>query len=152
MAFIPADAKWYLATMIEQITVEGDGRNVVHKNYVLIRADSPEDAYEKAHDLGKKREVSYENPAGRLVRISFKGLSGLNVIYDELEHGAELQYEELLGITEQQVQTLLRQKEDLAVFQPISPKEGPDYSSREVLEEAKKLAGNPPDGGPRRKI
>jgi hypothetical protein len=139
MAYIPENAKWYLATMVEEITIEGESRNVVHRNYVLIRGKSPEDAYEKAQELGKKSEVSYENPKGMLVRIRFRGLSELNVIYDEIEHGAELHYEELLGLSEQQVAALLRPRKDLAVFQPVSPSPGPDYSSREVLEEAERV-------------
>lgn len=139
MAFIPKSAKWYLATMIEEITVEGDSRNVVHKNYVLIRADSPEEAYEKAHELGKNSDTSYDNPEGKLVQIRFRGLSELNVVYDELEHGAELLYEEFLGLSEERVRALLRPKKELGVFRPISPGAGPDYSSREIAQEAKRL-------------
>ena len=69
MAYIPKDAKWYLAAMVEEITVEGDSRRIVHKNWTLIRGDSPEDAYRKAHELGRKSDVPYENPNGRLVQI-----------------------------------------------------------------------------------
>ena len=139
MAYIPKDAKWYLAAMVEEITVEGDSRRIVHKNWTLIRGDSPEDAYRKAHELGRKSGVSYDNPTGRLVQIKFRGLSGLNVIYDELEHGAELIYDELLDLSEEDVEALIVPKQDLAVFQPISPSSGPDYSSRQVLEDAKRL-------------
>jgi len=139
MAHIPENAKWYLATMVEEITVEGAGPNVVHKNYILIQGDSPEDAYEKANELGRRSDVSYDNPSGRLVQIKFRGLSELNVIHDELEHGAELLYEEVLGLSEEQIQALVRPKNSLGVFQPISPSAGPDYSSRQVLEEAKQL-------------
>ena len=149
MAYIPENAKWYLAAMVEEITVEGDSRSVVHKNYILIRGESPEDAYEKAQELGKRSDVSYDNPGGRLVQIKFRGLSQLNVIHDELEHGAELLYEELLGLSEEQVEALVRPKEDLGVFQPTSPRAGPDYSSRQVLEEARRLiegaGGTPSD-------
>jgi hypothetical protein len=51
MAYIPADAKWYLADIVEQIAVQDDTRYVVHTNTVLIRADSPEDAYANAVEL-----------------------------------------------------------------------------------------------------
>jgi len=148
MAYIPENAKWYLATLIEEIAVEGDSRNVVHKNLVLVRADCPEEAYENALDLGNKSEVSYENPEGRLVRIKFRGLSDLNVVYDELEHGAEIIYEESLGVPEEEIEALVRRKEDLAVFQPITPTAGPDYSSGEVLKEAKRLVDGNAGGGP----
>jgi hypothetical protein len=52
MGYIPEDAKWYLAEIVEEITVEEDSRNVVHRNLHLIRADSPEEAYRKAIELG----------------------------------------------------------------------------------------------------
>lgn len=139
MAYIPKNAKWYLATLIEEITVKGDIRNVVHKNYVIIRGDSPENAYEKAHELGRESEVSYENPQGTPVQIRFRGLSELRVVHDELEHGAELYYEELLGPSEEQIQALVRTKEQLAVFRPITRSGGPDYSSGQVVEDAKRI-------------
>jgi hypothetical protein len=128
-----------VATLIEEITVEGDSQNVVHKNYVLVRAEFPEEAYEKAQDLGKSSDVSYDNPKGSLVQIKFRGLSELNVVYDQLEHGAELHYDELLGLSEERVGALLRPKKDLAAFKPVSPSAGPDYSSRDVLEDAKQI-------------
>ena len=40
MAYIPEDAKWYLADIVLEITIEDDPRNVVHTNLVLISADS----------------------------------------------------------------------------------------------------------------
>ena len=86
MAYIPTNAKWYISELVEQISVDGDPRNVVHKNLVLIRADSPEEAYQKALLLGREREISYENPAGKQVRFRFRGLSELNVISDSNEN------------------------------------------------------------------
>jgi hypothetical protein len=147
MAYIPEDANWYLAVLVEEIRVEGEGQNIVHKNLVLLRACSPEVAFERAHDIGKKSEISYQNPQGRLVQIKFKGLSELNVIYEKLEDGAELKYEELIGLSEGQVDALLHAKNDLAAFRPITPSKGPDYSSADVLEEAKRLMdGSGPRG------
>jgi hypothetical protein len=151
MAFIPKGAKWYLATLVEEITVEGDSRNVVHKNLLLVRADCPEQAYENALNLGKQSESSYENPKGMMVRIKFRGLRELNVIYDELEHGAELSYQESVGVPEKEIEALLRRKEDLGVFQPITPTTGPDYSSREIVEEAKRLIDSNAAGAPSHK-
>ena len=72
MGYIPKGAKWYLADIVQQITVEGDPRNVVHKNLVLIRADSPEEAYEKAMDLGVAGEASWENIDGNRVTFRFR--------------------------------------------------------------------------------
>jgi hypothetical protein len=139
MAYIPEGTKWYLATLIEEITVEGENLNVVHKNLVLVRADSPEQSYEKAIELGVQSEMNYDNPQGKRVEVRFKGLNDLVVVYEELEHGAELRYEEIIGLAKDEVQRLVRRKEDLSVFRPITPTKGPDYSSAEVLDEASKL-------------
>jgi hypothetical protein len=53
MGFMPKDARWYLADVVLEHTIEGDPRNVVHVNMHLIEADSPEQAYEKAVALGR---------------------------------------------------------------------------------------------------
>src|SRR5580658_4503571 len=98
MAYIPESAKWYLAEIVEQITVEGDPRNVVHTNLVLVRADSPDEAYQKAIELGTAGDASFENPDGKWVTFRFRGLHDLNVIYDELEDGAELDCSENIGM------------------------------------------------------
>jgi hypothetical protein len=135
MAHIPEDAKWYLAEIVEQITVEGDPRNVVHTNVVLVRADSPEEAYQKAMALGTAGEQSYENPEGKLVVFRFRGLRDLNVIHFELEHGAELNYSEDVGMKESEIQELLPSKEELGVFRRMKASTGPDYRSREIMEE-----------------
>jgi hypothetical protein len=45
MGFLAKVAKWYLADIVEEIRVEGDRRNVVHTNLILVRADSPNEAY-----------------------------------------------------------------------------------------------------------
>jgi hypothetical protein len=149
MAYIPESAKWYLADIVEQITVEGDPRNVVHTNLVLIRADSPEEAYQKAIDLGTARDQSYENPDGNRVTIRFRGLRDLNVIHDELEHGAELIYSEKTDLDESAIQKWISPKEELGVFQPIKPSTGLNYISLDIFKELCKRVPNPkPDDGP----
>jgi hypothetical protein len=140
MAFIPDDAKWYLADIVTRTSVDGDSRTVLHTNRVLVQADSPDDAYVRALELGRQRETSYENPIGRRVQIQFLGLRELYVIYDELEHGAELIYEEEIGLSDEEIRTRIQEKDQLQVFQPIEPRRGgPDYTSAAVLKEAVNL-------------
>jgi hypothetical protein len=134
MGYIPECAKWYLAEIVQQITVDGDPRNVVHTNQVLVRADSPEEAYQKAIELGTAGAMSYENPDGKQVTFRFRGLHDLNVIHDELEHGTEIIYSEDVDLDESRIQRWISPKEELGVFRPISPSKGPDYRSGEVME------------------
>ncbi|HXE52826.1 MAG TPA: DUF4288 domain-containing protein [Tepidisphaeraceae bacterium] len=134
MAYIPPNAKWYLADLVEQIRVEGDSRIVVHVNTLLVRADSPEQAYEEAIRLGRENEQEYENGDNKLVRITFRGLRDLNVIHDELEHGAELAYSEDVVGSEQEVQSLVRNRSDLAIFAERHPSAAPNYVAKWIIE------------------
>lgn len=146
MAFIPKDAKWYLAGIVEQLSVEGDPRHVVHINTVLVRAGSPEEAYTEALLLGANSNNTYANPEGKTVTIRFLGLHDLNVIHDELEHGAELSYRKFMTTDESTIREWVSTKEDLGVFAPMRLKEGPDYTSKEVMDEVHKILGQPPPG------
>ena len=139
MGYIPKDAKCYLARLVEQINVEGDPRDVVHTSLVLVRADSPDGAYQKALELGAQREIAYENPQGLKVTTTFRGLQDLGVIHNPLEHGAELEYTEEVGVDEAALKGRIRRKEELSVFASIEPSRGPDYSSREVVDKMRRL-------------
>jgi hypothetical protein len=140
MAFIPRGAIWYIAEVVLEITVEGATQNVVHINYLLVRAESPEDAYEKALRLGAEHETTYLNDDKKEVEIFFRGLRNLTIIYEPLEHGAELLYEEKLGLSKEAIDGLVQPRERLSVFKPIEKSLGPDYASAEILREARKLA------------
>src|ERR1700722_4814068 len=135
MGFIPKDAKWYLANIVEEIRVEGDRRNVVHTNLVLVRADSPDQAYKKAMALGKQLDTQYKNVEGKRVNIRFRGLRDLNVIYDELEHGGEIIFDRDVGVSEKKIKSWILPKRRLGVFAPIRPHIGPDYGSAEIIRE-----------------
>jgi hypothetical protein len=116
MTYIPKNARWYLADVVLELAVEDDPRNAVHVNLHLIEAESPERAYEKAIALGQASEQRYTNADGREVRVTFRGLRDLNVVQDELVDGAELAYEESSGVSEDQLLTWLRAKDQLSVF------------------------------------
>src|SRR5580704_1950572 len=138
MGYIPPDAKWYLAEIIEQIAVDGEPRHVIHTNVVLIRGDSPDDAYAKAVELGTAAEISYENPEGKRVAIRYCGLRDLNVIHGELEHGTELIYSEDIGMDDAAIQQYISPKEELGVFAPRKVSSGPNYISGDVVDELRK--------------
>lgn len=140
MAYIPPGAKWYVAEIVEEIRVEGDARNIVHRNLVLVSAGSPEDAYRCAVELGREGEVTYQNPEGLTVVSRFRGLKQLEVVHDQLEHGAELLFLEDISVPEERIAAWLKTKEQLNVFQDIEPSKGPDYSCKDIVDEAVRLA------------
>jgi Domain of unknown function (DUF4288) len=139
MAFIPANAGWFVAQLVFEIKVGAHDRNIVHRNLILVRASSPEEAHSKAIELGTESAITYENPAKEQVRILFRGVSKLAVLHDPLEHGAELLFEESVGVPEQAIRDSIPSKESLSAFRSTQPSTGPDYSSREILEQTKVL-------------
>lgn len=50
-AFNPKDAKWYLADLVVVIRVGQRKRVTVHVNTVLVRANTPGEAFKKAVEL-----------------------------------------------------------------------------------------------------
>jgi hypothetical protein len=138
MGYIPKNAKWYLADLIVQMRVEGESRSLIHINSILVRADSPEEAHQKALDLGREEERDYENTDRKAVSVIFRGLEDLNVIHDELEHGAELIYQEKVGLTEDQIRARVKSKLHLGVFAPRQPSTGPNYMPKSVMDELRK--------------
>jgi len=134
MAFIPKDARWYLADVVLEHQVEGDPRNVVHVNMHLIEAASPENAYEKVVALGRDSELVYANTSGVQVRVIFRRLRNLNVIHDELEDGAELTYEEKVSVPEAEIASWLCPRDKLGIFTDREFKnEVPNYMPQEVM-------------------
>ena len=91
----PSEPKWYIGELIEEITVEGEPRNVVHRHVKLLYANSPEEAYVKAQALADSVNL---DPERKLVRTRFWGFAELNVVHDDSKIGAALFYEEHIGV------------------------------------------------------
>jgi len=142
MSHIPNNASWYIAELIERISVAGDPRLVVHRNMHLIRADSPETAYTKALALGREGETTYLNPADQQVSIEFLGLADLSVIYEPLEDGAELAYTQHIVGSRQESERFVRDRNNLTVFAQVPPAADPDYSAKDVVD----MLNKPLDG------
>lgn len=137
MAYIPDDAEWFIAQLVEEFRVEGSRRNAVHINYVLIEARTPGEAYRKAIQLGRQADSTYENPEGKKVVHRFVGLRDLDVIYFPIEHGCEILFEERLGVGPAALRKLVRRKAQLEAFRPVplrGPAGRPDYSSKEIMD------------------
>lgn len=141
MTAIPNDEKWYIAELVMECQIEDEPRNVVHVNILLVQANSPEDAFVKAEQLGREGEDFCLNPNSKVVTWTYRGLRNLMVIDDDLEHGAELMFEEEIGISEEDVQAMLSQKSQLNVFRPYEPRDAdfPSYGSKDILDEVDRM-------------
>jgi hypothetical protein len=135
MAYIPKDVEWFLAELVVEIRVESYKRNIVHINYGLIRARTPERAYREALKLGKRANRTYENPNGKSVTHRFLGLRNVDAIFEPLEHGCEIMFVERVGMNAASIRKLVRSKRELEAFLPIRNRKGrPDYSSKEIMD------------------
>ena len=134
-------SEWFLAEVVMKIKVADDPRNVVHQNLTLICATSPDEAYRKAIKLGEDGETSYDNPDGKAVRISFEGLSDLVPLYEELGDGAELMFRYKVGMSEEEIKSLVLPRDRLPAFLPPKRAEAPDYASGEVVTEVERRFG-----------
>ena len=143
-AFIPEGAKWFLADLVLAIRVGKGKRVTVHVNTVLVRADSPTEAFKKAAELGRSEELTYENAAGEPVRFTFLGLKNLDVVHDELEHGSELRFTESIGRTMKKARALVARRRRLSVFRPREPSAAPDYASGSLRRELEAAMKAPP--------
>lgn len=114
--FIPEGSEWYIGELVEEFQIADQAENLVHVNTILIKADSPEMAYEKATALGDSANQVYKNTDGAEVTVRFRGLKGLYPVYDRLEDGAELLYEEHEGMSGEAIAKMIKPKESLAVF------------------------------------
>jgi hypothetical protein len=140
MVYIPAGAEWYVAEIIEEISVEGDDRNVVHKNLVLIHADSPDAAYSRALQIGSDGNTSYRNPDDKNVISRFRGLGYLDVVHGGIEDGTELLYERKTSVAEEEILKWVKAKEQLPLFGESENEPAyPNYSSGGILSEAVEL-------------
>ena len=75
--------------------------------------------------------------------IHFRGLGGLNVIHDKLEHGAELMYSEEVDVPEEEIRGQIQPKSDLPVFCADFQSSKPvDFRSEEVLRRVEQIVPN----------
>jgi hypothetical protein len=120
------DVKWYLSYEILYFESDDPLKQqdyLVWENLVLIKADSPEEAYDKAvrHGLSSEEEVTINGQPGR---CKFKGLKDLIKIYEEIEDGAEIEWREY-EVSKNSLNTLTIDKKKMHAFKPLPPAE--DY-------------------------
>jgi hypothetical protein len=68
------------------------------------------------------------------------GLHDLNVIHDDLEHGAEIIYEETTNLSSDELFRFVRDKSELGVFTPRRDRGAPDYRSKDVLDRVRSIS------------
>jgi hypothetical protein len=110
---------WYLSREIiyfEFADQDDQDEYQVWENLILINAQSPEEAYQKAlkHGSDSEGEVTID---GRKGRSKFKGLKTLVPVYEDIEDGAEIEWLEYV-VEKDKLESLVTSKENLPAFQP----------------------------------
>jgi hypothetical protein len=123
-ASVRDDGKWYLSYEIlyyELTPPSEQEKYTVWENLVLIKADSPEEAFEKAMRHGSMSEGNVKKGDQRAV-CKFKGLKNLIKIYEEIGDGAEIEWKEY-ELNRDKLESIIPEKERLHAFQPLPPAE-----------------------------
>ena len=110
---------WYVVELITKFRVKGGG-NRVHRDWVLLKADSVKAAQEMATRSGESANGTYTTREGEKLTAKFRGLADLYYMPDVLdEAGTLLFFEEEENISEEEIQSLLSAPADFAADLPI---------------------------------
>jgi hypothetical protein len=120
MSNSPAPARWYVAELTEEVTLEGDPQNFVHKKTRIIFADSPQDAYEKALAMITEHEVGYLTEHRKAIRTRFWGLRELALSNEDMDRAGILP-ENSQGAARRRNSTGLSPDQQFALLLSIKP-------------------------------
>jgi hypothetical protein len=120
MSKSPDAARWYIAELTEEVTLEGDAQNFVHKKTRVIFADSPEDAYEKALAMITEHEVGYLNEHHKAIRTRFWGLRELTLTNEDMDRAGMLP-ESRMGAARRRNSTGLSPDQQFALLLSVKP-------------------------------
>lgn len=142
--YIPKDMEWFLADVIQQFTFANGDSPSVWINTHLIKAASPEEAFNKASVVGERYNDTYLNTDQVEVTSTFRGLRDLLLIYEPLEDGAEIHWTEHDDLSEEQIAAMVTPKEKLGAFvvhseeSPVT-RDSEERDDREGLESVESL-------------
>lgn len=114
---------WYIAEILEEIQAANDTSALLYIDWILVNASDAEEAYTKALAFGTERNQEWHNNEGVLITVTFRGLHDLYEIYEELTDGAEIAYSKYEDISREDIERMIKPKEELGVF---LPREGRD--------------------------
>jgi len=116
---------WYLASILMRLEWDDEDKHNLNRrckaweNTILIKANSPSEAYSKAMKLGKldeEGEVWEVNNENHKAKWHFEGLTSLLAVYDEPEDGAEIIWNEHENRSVKTIKSWVLPKEQLEVF------------------------------------
>ena len=124
------NGNWYIVEIIEKCEpVERNEKQELRRvttwgNHHLIKADSPEKAFEKAEKLGKEAEYKFTNSDKIEMEWIFVGIGELLPIYEDIEDGTELMWNDYGFISNRRTMRMPYKKKELMKL--IKPKQQPN--------------------------
>ncbi len=123
---------WWVVTIIERFQFDDEDTNNPRRrcraftNTVILKADDRERAYQKAIEYGKcgvDGKSDWSDGKGKKGKWIFEGLSSLLPIYDEIDpDGTEVVFDDDIGLSVKRVQSWVRKKSELEVFNDANEK------------------------------
>jgi len=91
------NASWFAARLLfESIDVESDEGYAFEERIVLLRAQSTDQAHQKAIKKARSSETEYETAAGNRIRWKFRALADVqSILDDEIVDGTEIYFSHL---------------------------------------------------------
>ena len=124
------NGNWYIAEIIEKCEPVDRNENqdlrrvTTWGNHHLIKADSPEKAFDKAVKLGKESEYTFTNTDKVEMEWIFVGIGELLPIYEDIEDGSELMWNDYGFISNRRTMRMPYSKKEL--IELIKPKSQPN--------------------------
>jgi len=121
------NGNWFIVEIIEKCEpIKRDEKQELRRvttwgNHHLIKADSPEKAFDKAVKLGKEAEYKFTNTDKIEMEWIFVGIGELLPIYEDIEDGAELMWNDYGFISNRRTMKMTYKKKELIKL--IKPKQ-----------------------------
>lgn len=107
---------WYIAELLQELQLKDKTTREVRNNMMLVQAIDAEEAYTKSLTFGEKLHFSRRETNGTLITSRFRGLRGLNEIYDPFEDGSEIIFEQYEALSDAALEKHITDKDHLSVF------------------------------------
>jgi hypothetical protein len=127
------EGRWYVATLIIRSRKESEDKPLLwvgEEQICLIQAPDADAAYEKAVELGREGEVSYENMLGDIVHWEFVGLEDLEWLDEPIQDGTEIRSR---FFQHRDPSSLVTEKADLSAYWPVSHNN--QHSQNKIIDE-----------------
>ncbi len=119
MAKIINKGDWFLVEIVEKFEPADSNklqelrRVTTWGNYHLINAKTPSEAYDKAIKIGKTSNYNFINQDKIQMKSEFLGIGDLLPIYEDLEDGAEILWNDYGFISSKRSKKIVRTKKEL---------------------------------------